>query len=279
MSLLSTYKEILPSAFTFPMRLIPGGSFDMGSADTETDAYSPEMPLRKGLKIEQFYLAPYLVTQNLWKTVMGETNDPAHFKGDQLPVETVSWEDAQVFIKALNLRTEINRQGVGLGEYRLPTEAEWEYAARGGPFNSIYRYAGSDKLKEVGWYGDNSDKETHEIGLLMPNQLGLYDMSGNVWEWLEDHWHENYYNAPKDGRAWLNIAASNKGVLRQVKALLESDDNNSPFRVLRGGGYFDVSQRCRSTYRYYLTSDYRNDFIGFRLALSPSLGQSTPAIL
>ena len=257
---LTTHIETLPTGLSFPMRLIPGGSFDMGSPEGDEEADVNEKPQRIDVEIAPFYLAPFQVTQALWKLVMGEENNPSYDKGDQRPVENVSWDDAQSFIKTLNALTQANRDKMGLGTYRLPTEAEWEYAARGGPIKTTYRYAGSDKLKEVGWYDNNSDYETHEVGLLMPNSLGLYDMSGNVREWVEDHWHDNYEGAPKDGRAWLS---KEKGA----------------DRVLRGGGFFNGSQGCRVAYRDLYAPDDRDDGIGFRLALSPSLGQSLPATI
>ena len=254
------HTEVLPSGFSFNMRLIPGGTFNMGSPDDDDqDARNNEKPQRMGLQVAPFYLAPFQVTQALWKAVMGETNNPSRFLGDQRPVEQITWHDTQAFITALNAATKANRQNQGLGAYRLPTEAEWEYAARGGPIDAGYQYAGSDKLKEVGWYKVNSDNETHEVGLLMPNSLSLYDMSGNVDEWVEDHWHKNYKNAPKDGRAWLT-------------------DDTSDDRVLRGGSCFYVSRDCRVACRTLYAPGSRHVFIGFRLALSPSLGQSLPAI-
>lgn len=254
------YNETLPDGFSFQMNLISSGSFNMGSTAADEDAYVGEKPQRIGVQIASFYLAPFTVTQALWKAVQGESNNPSNFKGDQHPVEMVSWNEAQAFIKALNDQTKANRAHFNLGEYRLPTEAEWEYAARDGAISTrSYLYVGSDKLKIVGWYSDNSDDETHEVGLLMPNRLGLYDMSGNVWEWVEDHWHDDYEGAPMDGRAWLT-----------------SDESAS--RVVRGGSYVYASRDCRIASRTSFEPDDRFDIIGFRLALSPSLGQTIPVI-
>ena len=173
----TTHLETLPSGCSFDMRFIPGGTLDMGSRADDPKANDAEKNQRPGVQVAPFYLAPFQVTQALWKAVMGEENIPAHYKGDQRPVEKMSWHDAQSFIKTLNALTQANRNKAGLGAYRLPTEAEWEYAARGGPVDADYKYAGSDKLKEVGWYKVNSDGETHGVGLLMPNAMGLYDMS------------------------------------------------------------------------------------------------------
>ncbi len=247
---MANYMETLPNGFSFEMILIEGGVFNMGSADDDQDAYPFEMPQRIGVQVKAFYLAPFAVTQALWRAVMGE-DAFSQFKGDQRPVDRVSWYGTQRFILALNEQTEESRDALNLGAYRLPSEAEWEYAARGGNAGGDYRFPGSDHLEEVGWYSDNSNGETHEVGLLKPNQLGLYDLCGNVEEWLEDHWHENYKGAPQDGRAWLK------------------DDPLAP-RVQRGGCYFfekwcfRIAQRSGDE-----PGQYYNARFGFRLALSP----------
>ncbi|HNL39237.1 MAG TPA: formylglycine-generating enzyme family protein [Saprospiraceae bacterium] len=250
------YTETFPSGFSFDMIHVEGGAFRMGGDDPE--ATGEEKPVHE-VTVPAFYLGKFPVTQGLWKAVMG--NNPSYFKGDLRPVETVSWVDAQGFIKRLNSATEESRKKQGLGPYRLPTEAEWEFAARGGAYPEGYLYAGSDKLKEVGWYDENSNNQTQDVGLLMGNELGLYDLSGNVYEWTEDHWHENYKdNPPADGSAWL------------------SADPRAP-RVVRGGYYFYNAGGCRVSYRDRNAPGIRNDGIGFRLALSPRpAGQSGPAI-
>ncbi|QQS30955.1 MAG: formylglycine-generating enzyme family protein [Sphingobacteriales bacterium] len=127
----------------------------------------------------------------------------------------------------------------------MPTEAQWEYAARGGQLRGEYNYAGSNKLKEVGWYDQNSHSETKDVGLKIPNELGLYDMSGNVWEWCADNWHTDYKGAPQDGSAW--------------------EGGDSAFRVLRGGSWFNLAVSCAVAYRFnnHPDGDYNN--IGFRL--------------
>jgi formylglycine-generating enzyme required for sulfatase activity len=201
------------------------------------------------VQVEAFYIGVYQVTQVLWKSVMGEGNNPSRFLGDNRPVEQVSWFDCQDFIKQLNILTKSKRITNGMGAYRLPTEAEWEYAACGGNLNARYKYAGSDKLKEVGWFGDNSAKETLEVGKLLPNSLGLFDMSGNVSEWVEDHWHDSYLNAPKDVRVWLTGEILNR-------------------RVLRGGSNFLNARECRITARAGNPPGYRFDDFGFRLAMT-----------
>ena len=224
------------------MLLVEGGQFDMGGADEE--AFGSEKPVHR-VTLSSFYLGKYPVTQSVWTEVM--ENNPSHFKGNQRPVETVSWEDAQKFIGKLN-----NMTGK---TYRLPSEAEWEYAARGGALleGEGYLYAGSDKLKQVGWYDENSDGGIHEVGLKYPNELGLYDLSGNVWEWCQDQWHENYESAPDDGSAW-------------------EDRDAGPSRVIRGGSWINFSRFCRVASRHLYEPAYRSTYLGFRLALGPQSG-------
>lgn len=244
---MNPYNTLININDKFPMVFISGGSFTMGNDESDH-----EKPAHH-VNIASFYLAPYLVTQALWSSIMGESNNPSRFKGVERPVETISWYDIRNFLKILNEQTESYRQSINVGNYRLPTEAEWEFAARGGiqmeHNKSYYLYSGSDKLKEVGFYRDNSDEETHEVGLLMPNQLGLYDMSGNVQEWVEDHWHENYMGAPQNGTAWVNPDLGLN-------------------HVLRGGGYFNAPESCKVSCRSHNPPDNPTDYVGFRLALS-----------
>jgi sulfatase modifying factor 1 len=207
----------------------------MGDDQSESDDEKPEHPV----DVNSFYLAKYQVIQTFWEEVMGE--NPSFSKGKGRPVEQVSWEDAQSFIQQLNDATG--------KKFRLPSEAEWEFAARGGIYSQGYQYAGSDKLSQVGWYEDTSDNQTHEVGLLLPNELGLYDMSGNVWEWCEDDWHEDYQGAPEVGKPWINTT------------------QRGAFRVLRGGGYFNVAVSCRSALRSWDRTGRRGTGIGIRLAL------------
>jgi len=173
----------------------------------------------------------------LYKTIMG--SNPSKFnKGARYPVEQVSWDDAQDFIKRLNSST-------GL-KYRLPTEAEWEYAARSG--GKKERYAGSNSPGSVAWFADNSGKSTHRVGTKSPNGLGLYDMSGNVWEWCQDWYGENYYgNSPVNNPAGPMSGSS---------------------RVFRGGSCYDTARVVRSAFRCRLSSGDRYDLLGFRLVLS-----------
>ncbi len=220
---------------------IKGGTFEMG--DTFGDGYDWEKPVHS-VTLSDFSLCKYPVTQGLWKAVMGEGNNPSHFKGDDsLPVEMVSWEDAQAFIATLNKKSG--------QQYRLPTEAEWEYAARGGSQSKGYRYSGSNDLKEVAWYDENSGKKTHPVGALKPNELGLFDMSGNVWEWCQDWYDEKYYETCKKSGIVVNPVGPDKGVLR----------------VFRGGSWAGDPQSRRAACRFGNGPGGRDNGLGFRLAL------------
>ena len=236
--LLPKLVEALPNGFSFEMIRVKGGVFAMGSEDS--DAYDWEKPVHQ-VKLDGFCIGKYPATQALWKAVMGEENNPSFFQGNKRPVDSVSWEDTQVFIKKLN---ELTGKG-----YRLLTEAEWEYAARGGNRSRGYKYAGGNKLKEVGWYEENSHGETKAVGQKKPNELGLYDMSGNVREWVEDHWNADYQGAPADGSAWV-------------------DREQGVARVFRGGGWNSYAWNCRVSSRHSTFPPYRNFTVGFRLGLS-----------
>ena len=222
---------------SFKMIRVEGGSFMMGSPDNNPDAYDDEKPLHE-VTLSDYYIGETQVTQALWKAVMGK--NPSRFKGDNNPIEEVSWTDCQEFINKLNTKTGRT--------FRLPTEAEWEYAARGGNKSRGDKYAGSDNIDEVAWYGNNSERVTHPVKQKKANELGLYDMSGNVWEWCQD---------------WFGRYGSGK----------ETDpmgSSESSYRVLRGGSWSDGAQSCRVAYRVayrdYGAPDSRNR-IGFRLAL------------
>lgn len=218
------------------MRSISAGTFKMGS-----DAYDSEKPLHS-VTVPAFEISRYPVTQAQYKAVMGE--NPSHFKGDDHPVESVSWEDAQKFCEELNKITG-NR-------YRLPSEAEWEYACRAGTTFEYYTGDDEQALKRAGWYDGNSDSRTHSVGQKEANEFGLYDMHGNVWEWCEDDWHNTYEGAPDDGSTWIDHPRGNR-------------------RVLRGGSWYDNPRHCRSAHRVDddPAARYSND--GFRLVrMSPS---------
>lgn len=238
------FKETI-NGHTFRMNYIPGGTFDMG--DEHGDLWDDCRPVQKGLKIGSFYLGEFPVTQALWKVVMGEQNNPSHFKGDNRPVETVSWDEAKAFLKDLNntQAARERREMDGL-QYRLPSEVQWEYAAREGKNDPKLLYAGGVNLKEVGWYDKNSHQETNPVGLKLPNEWGLYDMSGNIYEWCEDDWVDTLKGMPKDGSP------------RKIK-----DEKK---RVVRGGSwYYDVFD-SRVAIRFGSYTDARFLNIGFRLA-------------
>lgn len=218
------------------MVLVEGGTFTMGATPEQgSDAYDDEEPAHK-VTLDSFYIGKFPVTQRLWKAVMG--SNPSYFKGGDLPVECVSWDDVQTFLRKLNAAT---------GKpYRLPTEAEWEYAARGGNKSQGYKYAGSNDPDLVAWYsGNNDDETTHEVGTRFPNELGIYDMSGNVLEWCQD-WSGSYSSSPQ---------TNPKG------------PNSGSNRVYRGGSWFDDAGYCRVSIRFDGTPGHRDNDLGFRLAL------------
>lgn len=234
-----------PKALPY-MVLVKGGTFQMGDKDIATPVHP--------VTLSDFEIGKYPVTQKLWTDLMG--NNPSKFQGDDLPVETVSWEDVQDFLKKLNAR----HPGKN---YRLPTEAEWEFAARGGTLSKGYTYAGSNDLKEVGWFWENSgDKplsgewkseklapnncRTHPVGQKKANELGIHDMSGNVWEWCQD-WYEAY----KDSKQPVNNPTGTATDSR---------------RVSRGGSWRDESIFCRVAFRLYWNPNLRLNDLGFRLA-------------
>ncbi len=216
------------------MILVRGGTFQMGNNDGEAD----EKPVHS-VTLSDFFIGKYEVTQKQWREIMG--SNPSYFKNcDDCPVEQVSWEDIQKFLQKLNAKFPGRN-------YRLPSEAEWEYAARGGAQSKGFEYAGSNDVARVAWYDDNSGSKTHPVGGKKSNELGIYDMSGNVYEWCAD-WYGDYTAAPQ---------TNPKGV------------STGSRRVLRGGSWDYFSLHCRVSYRNYYTPDYRYYSGGFRLASSP----------
>ena len=204
------------------------------------------------VRLDDFWMGEYPVTQDLWAYVMRDMDivDPSYFKGANLPVEQVSWNDIdELFLPRLNDKTKDKRPKYTY--YRLPTEAEWEYAARGGKYWQQYpfEYAGSNKLEEVGWCHENSHSGTKAVGLKTSNLLGLYDMSGNVWEWCSD-WFGSYEN-------------SSKGILINSKDL-----KDGTYRVLRGGSWSNLKQNCLSMNRNFDLPTLDLNGLGFRLVLS-----------
>ncbi len=225
---------------------IPAGEFSMGSPKDEEGRFSDEM-LHAVTLTRDYYLQSTEVTQGQWEQVMGENQNRSSFKacGLDCPVENVSWNDAQEFIGQLNQLSK-NKY-----TFRLPTEAEWEYAARAGGKRELY--SGSDILDKVGWYSENSGSATQSVGTRDANAFGLHDMSGNVWEWVQDWYDDKYYaNSPE-----VNPQGPDQG----------------SYRVLRGGSWYDPAWGCRAANRYYWHPDGRNSVLGFRLVLS---GQQEP---
>ena len=216
------------------MVYVAGGTFTMGAtAEQGSDADSDEKPTHS-VTVSDFYIGKYEVTQAQWKAVMG--SNPSYFKGDNLPVENVSWNDIQEFIKKLNAQTG--------KRFRLPTEAEWEYAARGGNQSKGYKYSGSNSIDDVAWYTDNSSSKTHPVGQKTPNELGIYDMSGNVYEWCQD-WKGSYSSSSQTN---------------------PTGPSSGSGRVLRGGSWSISAWSCRVSYRFSDYPDPRLDGGGFRLA-------------
>jgi len=218
------------------MVYVEGGTFTMGAtSEQDSDAYNDEKPTHQ-VTLSSFSIGKYEVTQAEWQAVMG--TNPSQFTGNsQRPVENVSWNDCQEFIRKLNAMTG--------KRFRLPTEAEWEYAARGGNRSRGYKYAGSNTLGNVAWYGNNSDSKTHPVGTKSPNELGLYDMSGNVWEWCND---------------WLGSYSSNS----QYNPIGPASGS---CRVYRGGGWYCAAWSCRVSFRSIITPGDRYNNLGLRLAL------------
>ena len=213
------------------MVFVKGGTFQMGSNKGDSD----EKPIHS-VTVSDFYIGKYEVTQKEWKDVMG--SNPSKWKGDNLPVEQVSWNDVQEFIKKLNSKTGLN--------YRLPTEAEWEFVARGGNKSNGYKYSGSNDIGSVAWYNSNSGSKTHSVGGKKANELGIYDMSGNVYEWCND-WFGNYSSSSQ-----TNPKGASSGL----------------FRVYRGGSWASSAKFCRIADRYHRYPDSSNYYIGFRLSRS-----------
>ena len=227
-----------PDALTqIEMVFVKGGTFMMGATPEQgSDAGDGEKPVHS-VTVSDFYIGKYEVTQAQWKAVMGK--NPSHYKGENRPVERVSWYDIQKFIEKLNAKTG--------KRYRLPTEAEWEYAARGGNQSKGYKYSGSNDIGSVAWYTNNSGDRTHPVGQKQPNELGLYDMTGNVWEWCSD-WYGRYSSGSQTNPTGPDIGST---------------------CVLRGGSWFGFDSWCRVSYRSHNDPSIRSDTGGFRLVCQP----------
>lgn len=234
------------------MVYVEGGMFEMGSNDS--DAGLDEKPVHS-VTLSSYYIGKYEVTQQQWQDVMG--NNPSSSEGSDKPVTNVTWYDCVEFCNALSRKAgleecyEISDNNVTLNMnsngYRLPTEAEWEYAARGGTKSTGGKYSGSNDINTVAWYNENSNGELQSPGLLQCNELGIYDMSGNVWEWCWDL-YGNYSNSSE-----INPTGAISG----------------PFRVRRGGSYYHDAGICRSTVRLNYKPTASSFVVGFRLVCRP----------
>ena len=224
----NTQTVVLPGGVPLELVRIPAGTFTMGSPNAEQDRYADEGP-QHTVTLDAFWMGRYKLTQAQWTAVAG--SNPSRFIGDpRRPVEGVAWNAAQIFIAALN--DHITNTAQGPATFRLPSEAQWEYACRAGTTTRFYwgNDPGYTDIARFAWFGGNSNNTIHPVGLLLPNGWGLYDMSGNVWEWCQDWYHANYTNAPTDGSAWETPTASD--------------------RVFRGGGWFGYGgDVCRSAFR------------------------------
>ena len=213
------------------------GSFMMGATVEQQAHLDEEKPVHRVTLTKNYYVGKTEVTQALWTAVMG--SNPSMFKGNNRPVESVSWNDCQIFISKLNEATGMH--------FRLPTEAEWEFAARGGLSSRGYQYSGHDNLARVAWFQDNSGNATHNVATKQPNELGIYDMSGNVWEWCSD-WYGLYGSSNQ-----TNPNGPSKGAIR----------------VVRGGGWFNnLIGGCRTAFRDSDCPGIRRSDLGLRLVVA-----------
>ena len=223
---------------SFEMIAVEGGTFTMGATAEQGRDFLKLFKLSKPthqVTLSSYSIGKTEVTQELWEAVMG--SNPSNFKGSNLPVEPVSWEDCQTFIRKLNALTGKN--------FRLPTEAEWEFAARGGNKSRGFKYSGSKKIDNVAWYKDNSSSTTHPVATKAPNELGIYDMTGNVWEWCND-WYGDYTRASQTN---------------------PTGPNSGSYRVNRGGSCETNAEICSVSCRIYNTPTNRFNDVGLRLAL------------
>ena len=234
----SANQSFTVNGVSFTMIAVEGGTFQMGATSEQgSDASDSEKPAHN-VTLSEYYIGETEVTQELWEAVMG--NNPSYYSGySQRPVEKVSWNDCQEFITKLNNLTGKN--------FRLPTEAEWEYAARGGNKSKGYKYSGSNTVGDVAWYDSNSSSRTHDVKTKQANELGIYDMSGNVWEWCQDWYDSNYYSSSPVN----NPTGPTSGYSR----------------VLRGGGWYSLARGCRVSHRGGNHPGSMSNLYGLRLAL------------
>ena len=245
-----TGRDFVENSLGLNMKMVwvEGGSFQMGGTSEQgSDVFDNEYPIRR-VNLNGFFIGESVVTQEQWEKVMGTSIYQQASKagysvtsvGPDYPMYYVSWDEAQAFCRELSRITGRT--------YCLPTEAQWEYAARGGKNNEGTKYSGSWSLDAVGWYDDNSGSAPQRVKYKRPNSLGIYDMSGNVWEWCSD-WYSNTYNVNDVNNPTGPSSGSN--------------------RVLRGGGWFDYARKCRVSYRGSNSPGSRTDAIGFRVVLIP----------
>ena len=226
--------DVITNSIGMKLIYIPMGTFTMGSPSNENQRYNDEGPRHKITVSKGFYMGIYEVTQAQYQAVTG--SNPSYFKGDSLPVERVSWDGAVEFCKKLT-----QRDGK---TYRLPTEAEWEYACRAGRSTRFCCGDSDSDLSDYAWYSSNKDSKTHPVGQKRPNDFGLYDMHGNVWEWCQDWYDANYYGSSPD----VDPQGASSG----------------QYRVLRGGSWCDNSQDCRSATRHWSGPSNPSGNFGFR---------------
>ncbi len=233
---LSSNQTFTVAGVSFTMVFVEGGTFTMGATSEQGDDADDDEKPTHSVTLSDYYIGETEVTQALWKAVMG--SNPSYFKGDNLPVENVSYDDVKTFTTKLNQKTGKT--------FRLPTEAEWEYAARGGGKSKGYKYSGSNNIDDVAWYEGNSNNKTHPAKTKRPNELGIYDMSGNVWEWCSDKY--GAYSSSSQ----TNPTGPSLGF----------------YRVYRGGSWGYFAWYCRASNRNYDFLSYLNIILGFRLALA-----------
>ena len=229
-------KTFTVGGVSFTMVAVEGGTFTMGATSEQysSDAYNDALPVHS-VTLSSYYIGQTEVTQELWQAVMG--SNPSKFKGARRPVEQVSWNDCQTFVRKLNSLTGQN--------FKLPTEAQWEYAARGGRKSRSYKYSGSNDVRDVAWHGKDSAGESHPVAIIRANELGIYDMSGNVSEWCND-WYGKYISGSQTN---------------------PTGSYSSSCRVYRGGSWFSSPGQCRVSSRLGIKPDSRSDTLGLRLAL------------
>jgi formylglycine-generating enzyme required for sulfatase activity len=258
------FSEPLSDEVDLDMIQIPGGTFLMGSPEDELYNYKYEQP-QHSVTVPSFFMGRYPITQAQWRVVVGYPEvkrelkpDPSKFKGENRPVEQVSWQDVVEFCQRLSVKTS--------RRYRLPSEAEWEYACRAGTQTPFHfgetltdELANYDATKVYGRGVKGEYRgETTKVGQFPPNNFGLHDMHGNVWEWCQDDWHDDYEGAPEDGRAWVDGESKNKE------------------KVLRGGSWYVGPWDCRCAFRDYGTRDYFVFNGGFRVVCVPVVAGRVP---